>query len=139
MGSKNFTSLPFDTIITIIKKLSVVYSMLLGRMLIINTNSLIRLSYCAISKLLHEETVKKIKVLGSQELQQMTEFISESQLECKNGGLHPNIHSCWPPKVPNFTHNFDDESIYYSVTEDNPMFAEEAIFANMNGTCCENT
>jgi uncharacterized protein YehS (DUF1456 family) len=80
MGSKTFTSLPFDTIITIIKKLSVVYSMLLGRMLIINTNSLIRLSYCAISKLLHEETVKKIKVLGSQELQQMTEFIAESQL-----------------------------------------------------------
>jgi hypothetical protein len=117
MGNKNFTSLPVDTTLTIIKKLTVIYSMLLGRMLIINTNSIIRLTYYAISKFFHPETKKKIKVFGSHELNKMTEFIEHGQLEFKNGGCHPNLTTYWPPKLPDsfVCDNSNDETIYHSV------------------------
>ncbi len=53
MGGKNFTSLPFDAILNIVKKLTIVYSMYLGSMLIINSNFFIKLTYSAIKKFIH--------------------------------------------------------------------------------------
>lgn len=60
MGGKNFTSLPFDGILNIVKKLSIVYSMYLGSMLIINANKFVKITYFTVKKFLHEETVNKI-------------------------------------------------------------------------------
>lgn len=65
MGGKNFTSLPFEAIGNIIKKMSIIYSTYLGIMLVINTSYFIKLSYKALSIFIHEETRKKIQMLDS--------------------------------------------------------------------------
>lgn len=53
MGGKNFTSLPFNAILSIISKLTAVYTMLLGRMLILNANFIFKVTYGAIKKFVH--------------------------------------------------------------------------------------
>ena len=53
MGGKNFTSLPFDGILSIIRKLTVVYTMHLGRMLLLNANFIFKVTYAAIKKFVH--------------------------------------------------------------------------------------
>ena len=76
MGGKSFTSLPFDAILSIIKKLTIVYSMYLGSMLVLNTNKIIKITYFAVKKFLHEETIAKIQLLGCNELEDMKNFIN---------------------------------------------------------------
>lgn len=48
MGGKNFTSLPFDGLVTIINKLGTVFSLRLGSMIVANTNYLVKVSYMAL-------------------------------------------------------------------------------------------
>ncbi len=65
MGGKNFTSLPFEALGSIIKKMSIVYSMFLGTMLIINTQNFIKFSFNAFKIFIHEDTRKKILMLNT--------------------------------------------------------------------------
>lgn len=65
MGGKNFTSLPFEAIGSIIKKMSIVYSNYLGNMLVINTQTFVKFTYNAIKLFIHEETRKKISMLNT--------------------------------------------------------------------------
>ena len=99
LNGKNFTSLPIDATISIIKKLSIVYSMYLGKMAIINTNYLMKLTYLTIKKFIHEETAKKIVLLGSDEIQNMQKFVHPNQLENKYSGSVENLPVYWPPKM----------------------------------------
>ena len=75
MGGKSFTSLPFDAILNTIKKLTIIYSMYLGAMLVLNTNKLIKITYFTVKKFLHEETAAKIQLLGCDELENMKNVI----------------------------------------------------------------
>lgn len=65
MAGKNFTSLPMEQIGQIINKLSVVYSNYLGNMLVVNTQALVRFTYAAVKIFIHEETRKKITLIGT--------------------------------------------------------------------------
>ena len=65
MGNKSITSMPFDKLVAIITKLSVVYSLRLGAMAILNTNYLFKLSYIALKPFISEETKNKITILTS--------------------------------------------------------------------------
>lgn len=56
MGGKSFTSLPIETMGSIIKKMSIVYSMYLGHMIIVNSTKVVKISYSALKVFIHEET-----------------------------------------------------------------------------------
>lgn len=65
MGGKNFTSLPIEQIGNIINKLGIVYSMYLGNMLVINTQTFVKFTFTAVKIFIHEETRKKITLLDT--------------------------------------------------------------------------
>lgn len=65
MGGKNFTSLPLPSLGNIIKKMSIVYSMYLGTMLVVNSQTFVKFTYNALKPFIHEETKKKIILLGN--------------------------------------------------------------------------
>lgn len=54
MGGKNFTSLPIEQIGNIINKLGIVYSMYLGHMLVINTQTFVKFTFTAVKIFIHE-------------------------------------------------------------------------------------
>lgn len=67
-GGKGMTSLPLSTIKELILKLSFVFSMRMGKLLLINANTLIKFTYAAISPFLNDFTKEKIKILSNSEV-----------------------------------------------------------------------
>lgn len=63
MQGKNFTSLPIESIGSIIKKLAIVYSMYLGNLLVINAPTFVKFTYTAVKIFIHEDTRQKIQIL----------------------------------------------------------------------------
>lgn len=63
--NKNFTSLPLNVVKEMTLKLSYVYSMRMGKFLIINCNYLIKLMYSAISPFLADVTKQKINLIST--------------------------------------------------------------------------
>lgn len=53
MEGNNFTSLPIEQIGAIIKKLSIVYSMYLGTLLVINCPTFVKFTYTAVKIFIH--------------------------------------------------------------------------------------
>lgn len=100
MGGKNFTSLPLEAIGNIIKKLSIVYSMYLGAMPVINTHSFVKFTYTAIKMFIHEDTRKKITLLSHDELDKLTEYVDRDQLFRRFNGINHDPFEYWPPQVP---------------------------------------
>ena len=78
-GGKVF-SLPLDALGKIISKLAVIYSKLLGEMLILNSSYFVRGSYWAARNFIHEDTRNKITLLGSDEMNQIYNLVDPSQL-----------------------------------------------------------
>ena len=64
IGGKSLIGISLDDILTVIKKLSVVYANFLGIMLITNSSSFIKMSYFTIKQFIHEETVNNIHIFG---------------------------------------------------------------------------
>ena len=116
--------LPIDAIGNIIKKLAVVYSMFLGEMLVLNASYLVRGSYWAAKPFIHEDTRKKITLLGKSQMKDIYKLVDPSQLPAKYEGSNPNPTCYWPPLVPGA---FDpilskEDSIYYSILAENDNF-----------------
>lgn len=67
-GNKGISSLPLSTVKEMVLKLSYVYSMRMGKLLIINANTLIKFMYSAVSPFLADMTKEKIKILSQSEV-----------------------------------------------------------------------
>lgn len=61
---KNFSSLPLTVVKEMVLKMSYVFSMRMGKLLIINCNYLIKLMYSTVSPFLAEVTREKINLLS---------------------------------------------------------------------------
>ena len=102
MGNKGVGSLPLGTVREIVLKLSYIYSMRMGRLLIINCNTFVKVMYSAICPFLAEITKEKVKILSHSEVQKgkMNEYIDSHQFEKKyEGNLH-DLNEKWPPRIP---------------------------------------
>jgi hypothetical protein len=64
MENKGVGSLPISTVREIVLKLSYIYSMRMGKLLIINTNFFIKAMYSAVSPFLAEITKEKVKIIS---------------------------------------------------------------------------
>lgn len=62
--NKNFTNLPLNIVKEMAMKLSYVYSMRMGKLLIINCNYLIKLMYSAVRPFLADVTKNKINLVS---------------------------------------------------------------------------
>jgi hypothetical protein len=69
VGNKSITSLSLSTVKEMVLKLSHVYSMRMGELLIINCNTVTKFMYSAVSTFLADTTKKKINILSSSEVQ----------------------------------------------------------------------
>lgn len=74
--------------------------MYLGTLLVINCPTFVKFTYSAIKIFIHEETRKKMHLLGVNELSKLTEYVDSNQLYKKYGGNNKNPSTFWPPEVP---------------------------------------
>ena len=102
MQNKGIGSLPLGTVREIVLKLSFIYSMRMGRLLIINCNTFVKVMYSAVCPFLADITKEKIKLLSHSEVQKgkMLEYIDSYQLEKKYGGDLNDLDEKWPPRIP---------------------------------------
>jgi hypothetical protein len=143
MGGQNFTSLRVDAIGSIIRKLSTVYSMYLGALLVINAQTFVRFTYAALSIFIHEETRKKITLLSCKELYRMADHVDPSQLYRKHGGLHADPDNYWPPQVPGAPRAkpSEEDTIYYSIEGNESLFRDstkDQMEPPQEEHCCHN-
>jgi hypothetical protein len=66
--NKGFSSLALGTVKEMVLKLSYVYSMRMGRLLVINCNTIIKMMYSAVSPFLADITKEKIKLFSGSEV-----------------------------------------------------------------------
>lgn len=93
MQNKGIGSLPLGTVREIVLKLSYIYSMRMGRLLIINCNGVVKFMYSAVCPFLADITKEKVKLLSQSEVQKlkMLEYIDSNQFEKKYGGNLDNL------------------------------------------------
>jgi len=63
-GNKSMGSLHLSTVKEMVLKLSHVYSMRMGKLIVINCNTMMKIMYSAVSPFLAEITKQKIKLLS---------------------------------------------------------------------------
>ncbi len=95
-------SCPLSTVKEMVLKLSYVYSMRMGRLLLINCNTLIKFMYSAVSPFLEDITKEKINTISLAEISKgkLKEYVDENQLEQKYAGNLENLNVKWPPRIP---------------------------------------
>ena len=110
-------------------------------MLVLNVSYLVRGSYWAAKPFIHEDTKKKITLLGKADMEEIYNLVDPSQLPAKYKGLNPDPEAYWPPLVPGDkeTHFVDDDSIYYSILAENERWLKEddnMTEMSQNVPCC---
>ena len=118
-------------------KIGEAYSSMLGKLFVINCTSFAKFVYTGLDKMSSEETRQKIKIFTADDVKKgaLVEYIDVSVLEQRYSGRRPNIDCnelfAEPQSQSREEISVIEETEYFSVDGDNPLFSEAE-----SSACC---
>ena len=100
---------------------------MLNKMLIINCTTFAKMIYKGLEKMMSEETREKMIIFTANDVKKgaLLEYIDGDVLERKFGGRRDNIdYEEWFAEQQREEISISQETSYYSLDEDNPMFTK---------------